>query len=69
MVRSSRLELFCKKGVLRNFAKFTEEKTCARVSFLNFIKKEALAQMFSCKICEVSKNTFYCRTPLVAASV
>ena len=28
MYRSSRPEVFCKKGVLRNFAKFT----CARVS-------------------------------------
>ena len=30
--RSSRLEVFCKKGVVSNFAKFTEN-TCARVSF------------------------------------
>ena len=32
-LRSSRPEVFCKKGVLRNFAKFTWN-TCARVSFL-----------------------------------
>ena len=25
--------------------------------------------MFSCEFCEISKNTFLCRTPLVAASV
>ena len=24
-----------------------------------FIKKEALAQMFSCEFCEISKNTFF----------
>ena len=43
---------------------------CARVSFLvNFIKKETLTQVFSCKFCEISKNTFFHRTPLVAASV
>ena len=35
----------------------------------NFIKKETLAQVFSCKVCEISKNTFFHRTPLVAASV
>ena len=29
----------------------------------NFIKKETLAQVFSCEFCEISKNTFY-RTPL-----
>ena len=25
----------------------------------NFIKKEALAQVFSCEFCEISKNTFF----------
>ena len=34
----------------------------------NFIKKETLAQVFSCEFCEISKNTFFHRTPLVAAS-
>ena len=27
-----------------------------------------LAQVFSCEFCEISKNTFFLRTPLVAAS-
>ena len=52
-----------------------QEKTCARVPFLiklqaqacNFIKKETLAQVFSCEFCEISKNTFSYRTPPVAA--
>ena len=52
------------------------ENTCARVSFLiklqaepySFIKKETLAQVFSCEFCEISKNTFSYRTPPVAAS-
>ena len=34
----------------------------------NFIKKETLAQVFSCEFYEISKNTFFYRTPLVAAS-
>ena len=34
----------------------------------NFIKKETLAQVFSCEFCEVSKNTFFYRIPLVTAS-
>ena len=34
----------------------------------NFIKKETLAQVFSCEFCEISKNTFFYRTPPVAAS-
>ena len=25
----------------------------------NFIKKETLVQVFSCKFCEISKNTFF----------
>ena len=35
----------------------------------NFIKKEALAQVFSCEFCEISKNTFSYKTPTVATSV
>ena len=31
-------------------------------------KKETLAQVFSCEFCEIFKNTFSHRTPLVAAS-
>ena len=34
----------------------------------NFFKKEALAQLFSFEFCEISKNTFFYRTPLMAAS-
>ena len=34
----------------------------------NFIKKEALAQVFFCEFCEISKNAFSYKTPLVAAS-
>ena len=39
-----------------------------RLEACNFIKKETLAQVFSCEFCEIYKNTFYYRTPLVAAS-
>ena len=35
---------------------------------LQIIKKETLAQVFSCEFCEISKNTFLHRTPLVVAS-
>ena len=31
LVRSSRLEVFCKKGVLGNFAKFTGKHLCQRL--------------------------------------
>ena len=45
----------------------SQENTCARVSFLiklQAIKIETLAQMLSCKLCGISKNTFFYRTPL-----
>ena len=101
-LRSSRPEVFCKKGilrkfekfrdqrwsshlrwsrsnnqrcsvrigVLRKFAKFTGKHLCLRI-FLNkvVIKEETLAQVFSCKFCELFKNTYSYRTPLVAASL
>ena len=57
-------QVFCKKGVLRNFTKFTGKHLWA----CNFIKKETLTQVFCCEFCEISKNTFFHRTPLVAAS-
>ena len=34
----------------------------------NFIKKETLAQVFSREFCNISKNTFFYKKPLVAAS-
>ena len=36
-------------------------KTC------NFIKKDTLAQVFFCEFCEMIKNTFFHKTPLVVA--
>ena len=47
----------------------SQENTCARASeACNFIQKGTLAQMFSCEFCKISKNSFCCRTPLVAES-
>ena len=64
------------KKVFLEISQISQENTCARVSFLIklqawdiFIKKETLAQVCSCEIWEISKNTFSYRTPLVAASV
>ena len=55
----------------------SQENTCTRVSFLIklqalfqslFLKKESLAQVFSCEFYEISKNTFSYRAPPVTAS-
>ena len=40
MFRSSRLDVFCKKGVLRNSAKFTGKHLCQSL-FLNKVAREA----------------------------
>ena len=56
MVRSSHLDVFCKKGVLKNFAKFAGKHLCQSLFFNkvgNFIKKETLAQVFSCEFCDI----------------
>ena len=53
------------EGVLRSFTKFTGKHLCQ--SFF-FFKKETLAQVFSSEFCEIFKNTFFYRTPPVAAS-
>ena len=70
LARSIRPGVFSKIDVLRNFPKFTIKYL--RKSFLNkacnFIKKETLTQVFSCKFYEISKNNFFYRTPPVAAS-
>ena len=63
--RSSRPEVFFRKDFLRNFAKFTGETPVPESLF----NKDTLAQVFSCEFCEISKNTFFYKTPSMAASV
>ena len=75
-LRSSHPEVFCKKGVLRNFAKFTEKHLYQSLFFnyveslkdCSFIKKETLVEVLSCEFCDISKNIFSYKTPPVAAS-
>ena len=58
-------EVFCKKGVLRNLTTFTGKHLCQSLFFdkvagpCNFLKKETLAQVFSCEFCQISKNSFF----------
>ena len=54
--------MFCKKGFLRNFAKFTGKHLCQNLILIklqNFIKKTTLAQVLFCEFCEISKNKFF----------
>ena len=57
--RSSHPDVLREKMYLE-ISRNSEENTCARAaSACNFIKKEARAQVFSCEICEISKNAFF----------
>ena len=47
-MRSSRPDVFCKKGVLRNFTKFTGKRLCQSL-FFNKVAEETHAQVFSYK--------------------
>ena len=54
------------KKVFLNISQNSQKNNCAKVSFLiklqasdNFIKKEALAQVFSNEFCEIFKNPFF----------
>ena len=61
-----------KKVVLTNFAKLTGKHLCFFNKVVGLrpasLLKKILAQVFSCEFCEISKNTFCYRTPLMAAS-
>ena len=67
--------MLCKKGVLRNFTKFTGKHLCQSLFLIKlqasglelYLKRESGTGV-SCEFCEISKNTFSYRTPLVAAS-
>ena len=61
-------------GVLEKFAKFTRKHLRQSLFFkkvvspeaFKFIKKETLAQVFSCEFCETFENTFSYKAPLVS---
>ena len=58
LFRSNHRGALSKKGVLKNFAKFTGKHQRQSLFFnkVNFIKKETLAQVFSCKFCEILRT-------------
>ena len=61
-------EVFCKMDVLRNFAKLTgkpvpETLFAGQTRPATLLKKDTLAQLFSCEFYKISKSTFFNRTP------
>ena len=65
--RSSRPEVFCKKGALRNFPKFTGKYLCQSLFFkkvaglmtATFLKKGLWHKCVPASFLKISKNTFY----------
>ena len=67
--RSIRQEVFCKKGVIRNFAKFTGKQLYQRFFFNKvFLKKNLWYRCFSVNFVKFLRTRFSCRTTAVAAS-
>ena len=64
--RSSRSEVFCKKGVLRNFGKFTGKHLCQSLFLVKLHK--TMERVFSCEFYEIFKVNFLQETPAAAAS-
>ena len=66
--------MFLKLDVLKNFANFTGKQlrwnffmTKLKALSPATLLKKTPTQVFSCKICEIFKNTFFYSTPRVAA--
>ena len=69
--RSSHRRRSTKNDVLGNFAKFTGKRQFQSPFFNKVgglrpatLLKKTLALVFSCGFCEISKEHFFCRTPL-----
>ena len=72
MVRNSCLEVFCKKGLLKNFAKFTGKHLCQNLFFnkvadlrpATLFKKRFWHRCFPVNFAKFLRNTNFYRTPL-----
>ena len=60
------MEMFLKKDIFKNFAKFTKKHRCPSLFFdkvaglaYNFVEKETLAQEFSSEFCKYFKNIYF----------
>ena len=59
--------MLCKKGVLKNFTKFTGKRLCQSLFFNKITGKRP--EVLSCEFREIFKNIFFSGTPPVAPSV
>ena len=71
--RSSHRRCSVRKCVFRNFSKFTGKQLCQNLFFNKVqawgLKKETLAQVFSCEFWEISKNIFFAEHLWATASL
>ena len=58
--RSSRPDVFCKKGIFKNFAKFTGKHLCQSLFFNKVV---------GLRSAKFLRTPFFYRTPMVAASI
>ena len=69
-------QIFFKIGVLKKFAIFTVEHLCLCLFLIKLLalraatllKRVFKTRVFYCEYCEIFKNSFFYRTPLMAAS-
>ena len=59
--RNNRREVFCKKGVLKNFTKFTGKHLCQSLFYdkVAVLRPQALAQVFLYEFFKISISTFF----------
>ena len=72
--RSGRSQMIFKIDVLKDFCNIHRKTHALEPVFdkglgLEIFEKETPRQVFSCEYCKIFKNSFFYRTPLVAASV
>ena len=57
--KHSRLQIFYKIDVLKNFTKFAGKHMCWTLIFNKLHKKKALTEVFSCEFCGNFNDTFF----------
>ena len=55
-------------SILKNFTKFTGKHLCQSLFFNQVVKKETLAQVFSCEFCEIFKKKVFTENLRTTAS-
>ena len=66
--RSTRLEVFCKYGILKNFAIFVGKHLCWNISLINLQVKLLQHRYFFCEFCNILKNTCFVEHLQITAS-